>query len=179
MGCSLSGVAPNSRSQSRNSSILSTMLVSVMPVTLQVDGQYASCKRIVSHPNLSVVFKLPFSDAPSLCSYIVLSCLLILDAKWWCVACSFPYVATHVGVDSKVLTLVIMQFPWDSEVSEEVGHQMVHHCWCLSFRDGVNLWPLVEAVHSNQEVSTSPLAPWRSFCNVCGDPLKQHPNVIW
>jgi hypothetical protein len=58
------------------------------------------------------------STMPSDCGCQVVVCVL-----------QFPKCCnTCRSCDSKVLTLVIMLFPWDSEVAEEVGHQMVHHC---------------------------------------------------
>jgi hypothetical protein len=51
----------------------------------------------------------------------------------------------------KIPVLVIVQFSQDPTAAE-VGQQNICHHRCLLVRDGINLWPLGEVVHRNEEV---------------------------
>jgi hypothetical protein len=52
----------------------------------------------------------------------------------------------------EVSALATVQFPWDLKVALEVSHQNISHHRCLLIRDGINLWPFSEVVHSSGEV---------------------------
>jgi hypothetical protein len=69
-----------------------------------------------------------------------------------------------------------MLFSWDPEVGD-ADHWDIHHNRCLMVRDDVNLWPLGEVVHTNQEILISALTLREGSYNKYGYPLKWFPYL--
>jgi len=65
----------------------------------------------------------------------------------------------------------------NAEAAEDVGHKYVCHFRCILVGYGVNLWPVRELVHGDQEIDVTFRSPDRSSDVFC-DPLKGYSDVV-